>query len=126
MRLYELIKNMKTFELARILYEDKCVYCTEFYADDKTTKCDIRGCNAYIRKYLEQEIFIKYNYYVNIEYAMGDQPTWVLDKDNLVKLFKDDNFDTIKHIVSKKVIKVEKIYKILGSCKEVKLNLQIQ
>ena len=63
MKLYELIKKMNAFELSRILYEDKCVYCTEFYASDEVTKCDPRGCKNYIRKYLEQEIFVKYNYY---------------------------------------------------------------
>lgn len=51
---YEKIKNMTLNEMARTLYETKCVYCIYFYSKSEEP-CDIRKCLSNIVQWLEQE-----------------------------------------------------------------------
>jgi hypothetical protein len=52
---FEKIKQMTVEEIAKTLYETKCVYCTYFYSK-KQEPCDVRKCLWNIEQWLLQEV----------------------------------------------------------------------
>lgn len=52
---FEKIKQMTVNEIARTLYETKCVYCTYFYSK-KQEPCDVRKCLWNMEQWLLQEV----------------------------------------------------------------------
>ena len=52
---FDKIKTMDIEDLTQLLYDDACLHCWFYHNTDDKTRCDLRKCKFYVKKWLLQE-----------------------------------------------------------------------